>query len=98
MAGKSKLPALTLTETEKNDLESLRASRSATVREVERARILLLYHAGHNPSAIQRTLKISRVTIYSCLHKALQMGVKAGLKERILRAKPASRNVERGRP
>jgi len=96
MAGKSKLPALTLTETEKNDLESLRASRSAPVREVERARILLLYHAGHNPSAIQRTLKISRVTIYSCLHKALQMGVKAGLKDSFHRPKePVITNADK---
>lgn len=87
MAGKSKLSALTLTESERNELETLRASRSAPVREVERARILLLYHAGNNPSTIQRTLKISRVTIYSCLHKALQMGVQAGLKDAFHRPK-----------
>src|SRR2546423_3498124 len=87
MAGKSKLPALTLTESEKNDLEVLRASRAAPVREVERAQILLLYHAGNNPSAIQRNLKVSRVTIYNCLNKALQMGVKAGLKDAFHRPK-----------
>lgn len=87
MAGKSKLPALALTETERNDLEDLRASRTASVREAERAQILLLYHCGNNPSAIQRALKISRVTIYSCLHKALQMGVQAGLKDAFHRPK-----------
>ena len=37
------------------------------------------YRAGNNPSAIQRALNISRVTIYHCLHKALEMGVLAGL-------------------
>lgn len=57
------------------------------MREVERARILLQYHAGHNPSVIQQTLSISRVTIYHCLHKALAMGVEAGLKDAFHRPK-----------
>ena len=68
-------------------LETLSASRAAPVREVERARMLLQYHAGNNPSAIQRALNISRVTIYHCLHKALEMGVEAGLKDRFHRPK-----------
>jgi transposase len=87
MAGKSKLPALALTPEERQSLETLSASRAAPVREVERARILLHYHAGKNPSAIQRALKISRVTIYHCLHKALEMGMEAGLKDAFHRPK-----------
>src|SRR6266568_2920514 len=87
MAGKSKLPALTLTPEEEKRLETLQASRSAPVREVERAQILLQYHAGNNPSAIQRSLGISRVTIYHCLHKALAMGIEAGLKDAFHRPK-----------
>lgn len=87
MAGKSKLAALVLTEMERQDLDVLRSSRAAPVREVERAQILLLYHAGNNPSAIQRSLKVSRVTIYSCLHKALAMGAAAGLKDAFHRPK-----------
>jgi transposase len=87
MAGKSKLPALVLTPEERQRLETLRASRAAPVREVERARILLQYHAGNNPSAIQRALNISRVTIYHCLHKALDMGLEAGLKDAFHRPK-----------
>lgn len=81
MAGKSQLPALVLTVEQRQLLEGLSASRAAPMREVERARILLQYYAGKNPSAIHRTLKISRVTIYHCLHKALEMGVEAGLKD-----------------
>jgi transposase len=81
MAGKCKLPALVLTSEECQRLETLSASRAAPVREVERARILLQFHAGSHPSAIQRALSISRVTIYHCLHKALEMGVEAGLKD-----------------
>ncbi len=81
MAGKSKLPRLVLTAEELQRLERLSTSRSAPLREVERARILLHYQAGNNPSSIQSVLKISRVTIYHCLHKALEMGVEAGLKD-----------------
>lgn len=87
MAGKSKLPPLTLTPEEENRLETLQASRIAPVREAERARILLRYRAGDNPSAIQRNLGVSRVTIYHCLHKALQMGIEAGLKDAFHRPK-----------
>src|ERR1035441_7947158 len=87
MAGKFKLPALILTTGELKRLETLSASRAAPVREVERARLLLHYHAGKNPSAIQRALHLSRVTIYHCLHKALEMGLEAGLKDRFHRPK-----------
>ena len=87
VAGKSKLPALVLTAEEQKRLETLQASRSAPVREVERARILLQYRAGSNPSSIERNLGISRVTIYHCLHKALEMGIEAGLKDAFHRPK-----------
>jgi transposase len=87
MAGKSKLPGLILTPEEEKRLASLQASRSAPVREVERARILLQYRAGNNPSAIHRALGVSRVTIYHCLHKALEMGIEAGLKDAFHRPK-----------
>src|SRR5208282_1874522 len=87
MAGKSKLPALVLSAEEEQRLTTLAASRAAPLREVERARILLQYRRGNNPSAIQRALNISRVTIYHCLHKALEMGVEAGLKDRFHRPK-----------
>src|SRR5665811_2077198 len=63
------------------------ASRTAPVREVERARILLRYDAGENPSAIQKALNISRVTIYRCLRKALAMGLEASLKDAFHRPK-----------
>jgi len=59
MAGKSKLPALVLTPEEQKRLETLEASRVAPVREVERARVLLQYRAGNDPSAIQRNLEPS---------------------------------------
>src|SRR5260221_12927896 len=87
VAGKSKLPKLVLTDEEKQRLKELSSSPSAPVREVERARILSRYHAGESPSVIQRALNVSRVTIYSCLYKALEMGVEAGLKDTFHRSK-----------
>src|SRR5437899_9675944 len=90
MAGRCKLPAVDLTPGQRVILETLSGSRAAPVREVERARILLHYHDGKNPSAIQKALKISRVTIYHCLHKALAMGMEAGLKDAFHRPKERS--------
>ena len=96
MAGKSKLPPLVLTAEDKERLEALRASRTAPVREVERAQILLLHHSGKSPSAIQGTLNVSRVTIYHCLHKALEMGVESGLKDTFHRPKePVISNADK---
>src|ERR1700685_69102 len=89
VSGKSKLPTLTLTPQERERLETLSASRAAPVREVERARILLQYARGQSPSAIQNAVKVSRVTVYHCLHKALEMGVEAGLRDLFHRPKAA---------
>ncbi len=89
MVGKCKLPALVLTAEERQLLERLSTSRVAPLREVERARILLQYQAGNNPSAIRAALKISRVIpIHRDLHKALEMGVEAGLKDTFHRPRP----------
>ena len=89
MAGKSKLPTLILTPQERERLETLSASRAAPVRVVERARILLQYALGESPSEIQNAVKVSRVTVYHCLHKAFEMGVEAGLKDLFHRPKAA---------
>ncbi len=88
MAGKSKLPALVLTAEDINRLETLSASRAAPgcARWSERACCYNTIPAGV-PSAIQRALRLSRVTIYHCLHKALEMGLEAGLKDRFHRPK-----------
>jgi transposase len=87
MAGKCKLPALVLTAEEEQRLKVLRASRAAPVREVERARVLLEYHAGSSPSAIHKTFNVSRVTVYHYLHRALEMGVEAALADAFHRPK-----------
>ena len=87
MAGKSRLAVLNLTLEEKERLDSLRHSRSAPVRTVERANILWHYHAGLNPSEIKKAANVSRVTVYACLRQALAMGMEAGLKDAFHRPK-----------
>src|SRR6266436_7007246 len=87
MAGKSRLAVLNLTVEEKQRLDALRHSRSASLRTVERANILWHYHAGLNPSEIKQAAKVSRVTVYACLRKALAMGLEAGRKDAFHRPK-----------
>lgn len=81
MARKSNLAPLVLSPDQRQQLETLSASRVAPAREVERARILLQYAEGKRLTAIHQAIKVSRVTIYHCLHKALEMGIEAGLKD-----------------
>jgi transposase len=75
-------PKLVLTGEEKKDLEELRRrSRTAAVRDVLRAQILLRYHAGETVSSIARSLKTTRKSVLKWIDKALQMGVKVGMKD-----------------
>lgn len=82
MARKTSRPALKLTPGDRRELERLAQSRTAPQREVERAGILLRYADGMAISQIQRTLQVSRPTIYKCVDKALSAGIAAGLKDR----------------
>lgn len=63
-------------------LEELAGSRTASLREVERAKVLLAYAQGKAPTEIQRLLGVSRPTIYKCIDKALAAGVSTGLRDR----------------
>ena len=54
-------PKLVLTDDEKKHLDELRRrTRTAAVRDVQRAQILLRYHAGETVSQIARSLKTTR--------------------------------------
>jgi transposase len=78
----SKRPKLVLTGDEEKELDELRRrTRTAAVRDVQRAQILLRYHAGETVSQIARALKITRKSALKWIDKALQMGVKAGMKD-----------------
>ncbi len=82
MPSKSKRAQLFLTDEQDEFLTRITQSRTAPLREVERAKILLNYAEGLSISAIQYSLDVSRPTIYKCIDKALAMGVNAGLKDK----------------
>ncbi|MGH9585184.1 MAG: helix-turn-helix domain-containing protein, partial [Bryobacteraceae bacterium] len=65
-------PPLLLTAEEKRRLDELRRSRTASVRDVLRARILWRYHAGERVSGIARALKTTRPSVLKWIDKALQ--------------------------
>lgn len=80
MASSRRSP-LILTDAEKQLLDELRGSRTAPVRDVQRAQILWRYHAGEKVSQIARALRTTRPSVLKWIGKALQMGVKAGIKD-----------------
>lgn len=81
MAGKTSRGALFLTEDESRFLQDLSQSRTAPVREVERAKILLAYSRGEPLRGIAKSVGVARDTVYKCVDKALGMGWTAGLKD-----------------
>ena len=81
MAGKTRRAALVLTEEQRTMLSGLAGSRTAPVREVERARVMLGYAEGASITDLQRRIGVSRPSIYKCIDKALAAGVQAGLKD-----------------
>jgi transposase len=81
MAGKTKRAALILTEEQKAMLKELSRSRTAPMREVERAKVLIGYADGITITNLQRQIGVSRPMIYKCIDKALAAGAPMGLKD-----------------
>ena len=81
MGRRSGRAVLVLTDEQRFRLSELAGSRTAPVREAERARVLLKYAQGTSISEIERQLGVSRPMIYKCIDKALAAGVQAGLKD-----------------
>jgi hypothetical protein len=63
------------------ELQQLSQSRTASVREVQRARILCRHHGGETITAIARAMETTRKSVRKCIDKALAMGAKAALKD-----------------
>ena len=70
------------------DLERISRSRRDPAYRVQRARILLLYAAGHSVSAVARAMGTNRPRVERTLDKALQMGVPAALSDMPGRGRP----------
>jgi transposase len=81
MAGKTKRAALLLAQDQETMLRRLAGSRTAPVREVERAKVLLGYAEGIPITDLARRIGVSRPAIYKCIDKALAAGVQTGLKD-----------------
>jgi len=81
MAGKTRLPKLALSVEQLSELQQLSQSRTASVREVQRAGILCRYHAGETVTGICRAMEITRQSVRKWIGKALAMGAEAALKD-----------------
>ena len=81
MSGKTSRAALALTAAEEEMLGDLARSRTAPVREAERAKILLAYVENRSITEVMRRVGVGRSTVYKCIDKALADGVAAGLKD-----------------
>lgn len=81
MASPSRLPKLMLTPEQVANLQHLSQSRTAPLREVQRARILSRYHAGETITGIARAMEITRKSVRKWIDKALAMGAEAALKD-----------------
>jgi len=81
MARKTQRSKLDLPEEQKEKLLKLSQARSAPLREVLRAKVLLKYAEGTDISTIAKNMNTTRSTVYKCIDKALSMGVDAALKD-----------------
>jgi len=82
MARTSNRAALVLSPEQMVIIKELAASRTAPMREVQRAKILLGYASGTSITELQRQHGFSRPMIYRCIDKALAAGVQMGLKDK----------------
>lgn len=81
---------LMLGETERQELVTLSQSRTAPMRAVQRAAILLKYADGEMITSIQQQVNASRPSIYKCLDKALAAGMETALKDKYHRSRDPS--------
>ena len=79
---------LQLTDKEIENLTSLSNSRTAPLREVERAKILLLNHQGINDSQNAKKLGTNRQKVIRCINKALAYGIDEAINDLPRSGKP----------
>ena len=71
MSGKTSRAALVLTAAEEEMLGGLARSRTAPVREAERAKILLAYAEKRSITEVTRRVGVGGLTVCKCIDKAL---------------------------
>jgi transposase len=87
MPRKSQKAKLILSKETHEHLQKIAQSRTSPVREVQRANILLRYSEGMFITDIEKTVHVSRPSIYKWIEKALAMGIEEGLKDKYHRPK-----------
>jgi transposase len=75
----SRRPKLKMSEEERIWLQQLSQSRSEAAGRVQRAEMLLRYHAGETVSEIAAALRTNRPRVERCVAKALGLGVRGAL-------------------
>lgn len=90
MARPSTRARLLLSDEQRRMLSAVANSRTAPVREVQRAGMLLAYADGRSVTQIGRDMGVSKPTIYKCIDKALAAGVAMGLRDRYHRPRAPS--------
>ncbi len=81
MGRKTKRAELLLSSEELSDLKRTAQSQTKSLREVQRAKILLHYHSGESITKIQQLVGLSRKAIYKWIDRALARGVEAGVQD-----------------
>jgi transposase len=87
MPRKSLKAKLILDQRKKAQLQQIADSRKSPLREVQRANILLRYSEGMSVTDVEKTVHVSRPTIYKWIDKALALGIDEGLKDKFHRPK-----------
>jgi transposase len=90
----SRRPKLELSDDTILELRRISDARSESASRVERATILLAYHAGKSVSAIARQLRTDRPKIERSIDKALSLGAMAALDDLPGRGRPANLTAE----
>jgi transposase len=81
MAGKTRRPKLALSPDQLSELQQLSQSRTAPLREAQRAQMVCRYHKGETITAISQAMGITRKSVRKWIDKALAMGPEAALKD-----------------
>ena len=77
----SRRARLSLTDEDRGWLGQLAQSRSESAARVQRAQMLLRYAQGQTVSAISQALHTNRPRVERCVSKALELGVRAALRD-----------------
>ena len=81
MPFQSKRARLSLTDEDRGWLEQLAQSRTESVARAQRAQMLLRYAEGQSISAAAQALHTNRPRVERCVSKALELGVRAALRD-----------------